>query len=883
MKQIYFFAEGNRDMRALLGGKGANLAEMTGLGLPVPSGFTVTTDACHQYQTNNNNMTSQLEEELKDALQHLEEQTGKLFDNTANPLLVSVRSGAAISMPGMMDTILNLGLNDQTVLGLAKQTNNERFAWDCYRRLLQMFGNVVFGIPEKTFDNEMTKLKQAKHYQSDLELTTADLKQLAQQFKALYTATEHKAFPQNPHEQLQLAVDAVFSSWQNNRAKVYRKLHGIPETLGTAVNVQMMAFGNSGQDSGTGVAFTRNPVTGEAKLFGEFLKNAQGEDVVSGLRTPQPIHELADSDPEIYQQFVDSVQELENHYRDMQDVEFTIEHGKLYFLQTRNGKRTPKAAVQIAVDLVEEGKISEAEALMRVDPEQITQLLHPEFAVDDLKGKAALAKGLPASPGAASGQIYFTAASAKAAHEAGHQVVLVRQDTSPEDIEGMVVSEAIVTSRGGMTSHAAVVARGMGKCGVVGCAAITIESDKSVKIGEQTFHEGDNLSVDGTTGKLYAGILSTTKAAQDPNLQKFLQWAQKNGNVDVFANADTPADFEQALRFGAKGIGLTRTEHMFFKSERLFQMRRLIIARTADDRIDPLNKLREMQQKDFVALYRLAEGKNVTIRLLDPPLHEFLPHDEVELKEVATAMNVSVDKLRNRVAELKEVNPMLGHRGCRLAVTYPDIYEMQVTAIANAALQVRSEGINVKPHIMIPLIGSLVEMRWVKDRLVAKLNEVFATTKQPLHYQIGTMIEMPRACLVADQIAQEADFFSFGTNDLTQLTYGFSRDDSGSFLPDYIEKGLLPADPFKSLDQEGVGALMKMAVNGGRKEKRSLPIGVCGELGGDPESIKFFDAIGIDYVSCSPYRVPVAVLASAQAAINRRHQPSFAKSTPTTH
>ncbi|MFC6171152.1 pyruvate, phosphate dikinase [Loigolactobacillus jiayinensis] len=877
MQQIYFFNEGRRDMRSLLGGKGANLAEMTHLGLPVPQGFTISTVACHDYEKNQNQLSAELRAEIAQALGQLEEITEKQFNSVATPLLVSVRSGAAISMPGMMDTILNLGLNDQTVIGLAEQTQNERFAWDCYRRLLQMFGNVVYGIPEQTFESVLANYKRRNGYRTDLDMTAADLKAVATRFQELYLESGHGAFPQSPQEQLELAVAAVFTSWQNPRAQVYRELHHIDNNIGTAVNVQAMVFGNSGADSGTGVAFTRDPVTGKHKIFGEFLQNAQGEDVVSGVRTPQGLPTMAEMAPQAYQQFLTAVAKLEKHYHDMQDVEFTLEHGKLYFLQTRSGKRTAKAAVKIAVDQVGEGLIDRNTALLRVDPEQVSNLLHPEFAAATLAAHKPLTKGLPASPGAASGKIYFTAPSAKAAHEAGEQVILVRQDTSPEDIEGMVVSEAIVTSRGGMTSHAAVVARGMGKCGVVGCEHLIVDQQKQqVTINGTVYGEGSELSVDGASGQVYAGVLTATQATQDQNLQTLLSWAKEIGQMDVYANADTANDFAQALSFGANGIGLTRTEHMFFKSDRLLKMRRLIIAGTALDRVEPLAELQELQTEDFYQIYRLAQGKTVTIRLLDPPLHEFLPHDAKEMARVADALNMSVSALEKRVAVLHEANPMLGHRGCRLAVTYPDIYEMQVTAIVNAALRLKREGVPVKPHIMVPLIDTLPELKWLKARLVAKINALLAAAHTPLHYQIGIMIEMPRACLIADQLAQSADFFSFGTNDLTQLTFGYSRDDIGSFLPTYLDQGILKADPFKTLDVEGVGKLMKMAVDKGRYARRSLPIGVCGELGGDPASIRYFASIGIDYVSVSPFRVPSAILASAQATLQRNYQASKA-------
>lgn len=873
MQQIYFFSEGRRDMRQLLGGKGANLAEMTRLGLPVPQGFTISTVACHEYEKNENQLPETLRQEITQAMQRLETLTDKKFNAVETPLLVSVRSGAAISMPGMMDTILNLGLNEQTVRGLARQTNNERFAWDCYRRLLQMFGNVVYGIPEQVFDSVLTDYKKQHQYQSDLDLTTADLQKIAADFKALYQETGHGEFPESPQKQLELAVAAVFKSWQNPRAQVYRRLHHIDNNIGTAVNVQTMVFGNSGANSGTGVAFTRDPVSGQRKIFGEFLANAQGEDVVSGVRTPEGLQGLAKMAPAAYQQFLTAANQLEQHYADMQDVEFTLEHGKLYLLQTRDGKRTPKAAVRIAVDQVKEGLIDRKTALLRVNPEQISDLLHPEFAPEVLAAQTPLTKGLPASPGAAAGKIYFTANRAKDAHDAGEKVILVRQDTSPEDIVGMAASEAIVTSRGGMTSHAAVVARGMGKCGVVGCENLVVdEKQHQVTIKGTVYPEGSELSVDGASGQLFPGILPATQASQDDNLQTLLNWAQETGEVGVAANADTPADFAQALKFGAQGIGLTRTEHMFFKEDRLMKMRRLIIAATATDRAEPLAELQKLQTEDFYQIYRLAQGKTVTIRLLDPPLHEFLPHDAAEITEVAEALAIPESKLQQRIAVLKEANPMLGHRGCRLAVTYPDIYEMQVTAIIDAALRIKQEGIPVKPHIMLPLIDTLPELQWLRARLVKKINALLAASNTPLHYQIGIMVEMPRACMVADQLAEAADFFSFGTNDLTQLTFGYSRDDIGSFLPTYLEQGILKADPFKSLDVDGVGAFMKMAVDKGRSQQRSLPIGVCGEIGGDPASINYFASIGIDYVSVSPFRVPGAILASAQAAVRRQYQ-----------
>lgn len=867
MKQIYFFSEGNKDMRQLLGGKGANLAEMTRLGLPVPAGFTITTEACHEYQRNNNKLSNSLIQEIDNALIKLSKNTNKKFNDTVNPLLISVRSGAAISMPGMMDTILNIGLNDKSVVALAKITNNERFAYDSYRRLLAMFGNVVYGISEEIFEQVLTDTKKNNNYKSDIELTTEDLKSIVERFKEIYTKEAHKDFPQNPEDQILAAVNSVFESWDNNRARVYRKQNNIPETLGTAVNVQTMVFGNAGEDCGTGVAFTRNPATGEKDLFGEYLLNAQGEDVVSGVRTPQSIDTLQSSMPKIYGQFADIAQKLEDHYQDMQDLEFTIEHGELLLLQARNGKRTPEAAVKIAVDLVNEGLIDKKTAISRIDPESISAMLHSDFDKEELKNHQELTTGLPASPGAASGRVYFTADTAKEAHDNKHQkVILVRQDTSPEDIEGMVVSEAIVTSRGGMTSHAAVVARGMGSTGVVGAHELQVDyKNKVAKINDTVIKPGDWISVDGTKGKIYSGQIPTSEAVIKGDLSILLNWAKEISDMGVYTNADTSADFQKALDFDADGIGLTRTEHMFFKSERLLQMRRLILAKDAAGRKDPLEKLLAMQQNDFYEIYKLSAGKSVTVRLLDPPLHEFLPHDAKEIKLVADELGENVEDLENRIDSLKELNPMLGHRGDRLAVTFPDIYQMQVRAIINAVLRLKDEGIDIKPHIMIPLTDSKSEMQWVRNLVENQIKEL----SSDIEYQVGTMMEMPRACVTANQIAEVSDFFSFGTNDLTQLTFGYSRDDVGSFMPEYIKQGILPNDPFQSVDIEGVGELMKMAVDRGRQTKSQLPIGVCGEVGGDPKSIQFFDKIGITYVSCSPYRIPVARIAAAQATINK--------------
>lgn len=869
-KFIYDFSEGNMSMRDLLGGKGANLAEMTRLGLPVPPGFTLTTVACHEYQQTQV-LGEDLLQELDRALTHLSQVTNKQFDGTSQPLLVSVRSGAAISMPGMMDTILNIGLNDQTVTALAALTHNERFAYDSYRRLLAMFGNVVYGIEETTFDQVLTAVKQANGYQSDLELTAADLKQIVTKFKAIYQQAGKGEFPQSPKDQLLAAINAVFESWNNHRARVYRQQNHISESLGTAVNVQEMVFGNAGDQSGTGVAFTRNPATGEKKVFGEYLLNAQGEDVVAGIRTPQSIEVLQAEMPAIYDQLMTIAEKLESHYQDMQDLEFTIENGQLFLLQARDGKRTPYAAVKIAVDQVDEGLITKNQAILRVSPESVSAMLHPEFDTVALAQQTPLTTGLPASPGAATGQVYFTAEDAKKAADGGTQVVLIRQDTSPEDIDGMIVSQAIVTSRGGMTSHAAVVARGMGATGVVGAHEINVDyAAKVAKVGDQVISEGDWVSVDGTSGELYLGQINTTSAGVKGELSILLDWAKDVAQMGVYTNADTPQDFQKALDFGADGIGLTRTEHMFFKPERLVQMRRLILAEDAQGRTEPLEQLLQMQQEDFYQIYKLAGDKEVTIRLLDPPLHEFLPHDEEEIQAVAQQIHLAPEKLRERTSALKELNPMLGHRGDRLAVTFPDIYQMQVKAIMKAVIRLHGEGLEVQPHIMIPLTDSKSEMAWVRQLVTDEIDSMVADSDFHLKYAVGTMMEMPRACVTADQVAEVSDFFSFGTNDLTQLTFGYSRDDVGSFMPEYIKQGILPADPFQTVDIEGVGALMKIAIEKGRQTKPTLPIGVCGEVGGDPASINFFNAIGITYVSCSPYRVPVARLAAAQAALKQK-------------
>lgn len=875
MKEIYLFTEGNMKMRDLLGGKGANLAEMTNLGIPVPKGFTITTAACHAFQETNQ-LSESLLQELDDALNTLANESGKKFNDLSNPLLVSVRSGAPISMPGMMDTILNIGLNDETVKTLAEITNNPRFAYDSYRRLLAMFGNVVYGIDEQSFDDILTATKNANHYQSDLELTTDDLKQIVADFKQLYSQSSAGTFPQDPQAQLLDAITAVFESWNNHRAIVYRRENNIPADLGTAVNVCEMVFGNAGADSGTGVAFTRDPATGTNALFGEYLLNAQGEDVVSGVRTPQPVSTLQTTMPDVYEELAKIATTLEQHYHDMQDIEFTIEHGQLFLLQARDGKRTTAAALKIAVDQVDEGLITKKQALMRLKPDDLSEMLHPEFEEATLASSTPLASGLPASPGAASGQAYFTADKAKAARDAGKEVILVRQDTSPEDIDGMVASNAIVTARGGMTSHAAVVARGMGATAVVGVQALHV-TDSSASVDDLVINEGDWLSVDGANGHLYLGQLPTTEAKLNDDLDTFLDWAKETARMQVYTNADTPQDLQKALDFGADGVGLVRTEHMFFKQERLIHMRRMILAETAEERKDPLDQLAKMQETDFYALYKLAGVKSITIRLLDPPLHEFLPHDAHEIQTVAKQLDMDSAALKARVDSLKEVNPMLGHRGDRLAVTYPDIYQMQVRAMMNAVCRLATEGLTVTPHVMIPLTNTAVEMQWMRELVSNVIEEIAADHNLDINYEVGTMIETPRACVTSAQIAESADFFSFGTNDLTQLTFAYSRDDIASFVGAYLDKGLLPTDPFQHLDQEGVGEMMRLAVTGGRQTNPELPIGVCGEIGGDPQSTDFFEKINISYVSCSPYRVPVARLATAQATIkNEVSEKAFA-------
>ena len=866
-KYVYLFREGNANMRELLGGKGANLAEMTNLGLPIPQGFTITTEACIEYYDNGETVSDTIKSQIFSSLRELENITGKKFGNPENPLLVSVRSGARASMPGMMDTILNLGLNNEVVESMAKK--NERFAYDSYRRFIQMFSDVVMEIPKSLFEEEINKMKNKKGVKLDTELDANDLKELVKIFKGIYKKEKGFEFPSNPEEQLIEAVTAVFRSWNNPRAITYRRLNDIPSSWGTAVNVQEMVFGNMGEDCGTGVAFSRNPATGENKIFGEYLMNAQGEDVVAGIRTPQPIETLKETDMEAYQDFVMYANKLEKHYKDMQDMEFTIENGKLYFLQTRNGKRTATAALQIAVDLVNEGMITEKEAVLRVEPNQLDQLLHPNFDQEKLKAAKPIAKGLAASPGAATGKVVFTAEEALAKHEAGEKdLILVRLETSPEDIDGMHVCHGILTVRGGMTSHAAVVARGMGTCCVSGCSDITVnEEEKVFTVNGNSYHEGDWISLDGSTGNVYGEKIDTVTATVSGNFAKFMEWADRYRQMEVRTNADTPKDAKQAYEFGAQGIGLCRTEHMFFAPERIAAIREMIVSKTKEQREKALDKILPMQRGDFEGLFREMKGLPVTIRLLDPPLHEFLPHTDEEIKDLAKDMNMTFEELKNIVAGLHEFNPMMGHRGCRLDVTYPEIGVMQTKAIIGAAINVKKEGIQVKPEIMIPLVGDYKELVYVKQIITSTADEMLKEADMDIHYMVGTMIEIPRAALIADKIAKEAEFFSFGTNDLTQMTFGFSRDDAGKFLGEYYSKGIYDFDPFARVDEEGVGKLVEMAAELGRKTRPDIELGICGEHGGNPASVEYCHRIGLTYVSCSPFRVPIARLAAAQAAI----------------
>ena len=869
-KMVYLFEEGNADMRNLLGGKGANLAEMTNLGLPIPQGFTVTTEACTDYYNNGRAISEDIQQQIFTALSDLEKKQGKKFGDTENPLLVSVRSGARASMPGMMDTILNLGLNDVAVEGFAKKTGNPRFAYDSYRRFIQMFSDVVMEVPKSLFERVLDEIKAAKQVKFDMELTAEDLQEVIARFKAIYKDKMGEDFPQDPKVQLMEAVKAVFRSWDNERAIVYRRMNDIPGDWGTAVNVQAMVFGNMGETSGTGVAFTRNPSTGAKGIYGEYLINAQGEDVVAGIRTPQPITKLEQDLPECYKQFMEIAMKLEAHYRDMQDMEFTIENGKLFFLQTRNGKRTAQAALQIACDLVDEGMITPQEAVTRIEAKSLDQLLHPTFDPEALKAGEVIGQALPASPGAAAGKVYFTAEEAKQAHEQGERVVLVRLETSPEDIEGMHASEGILTVRGGMTSHAAVVARGMGTCCVSGCGDIAInEDDKVFELGGHTFHEGDYISLDGSTGKIYKGDIKTMEASVSGNFGRIMDWADQYRKLQVRTNADTPQDAANAVKFGAEGIGLCRTEHMFFDPDRIPKIRQMILARTLEQREKALNALIPFQKGDFKALYEVMEGRPVTIRFLDPPLHEFVPTEQGDIDDLAVQMLMTAEEVQEICDSLHEFNPMMGHRGCRLAVTYPEIAKMQTRAVMEAAIEVKAEkGYDIVPEIMIPLVGEKKELKFVKDVVIEVAEQVKKEKNSDIQYHIGTMIEIPRAALLADEIAEEAEFFSFGTNDLTQMTFGFSRDDAGKFLGDYYKNKIYESDPFARLDQKGVGQLIKMAAEKGRKTRPDIKLGICGEHGGDPSSVEFCHKVGLTYVSCSPYRVPIARLAAAQAAIN---------------
>ncbi len=868
-KFVYSFNEGSKEMRDILGGKGANLAEMTKIGLPVPFGFTVSTEACNRYYAEDKEISPEIVDEIKEKLKELEQVTGKKLGDAKNPLLVSVRSGAVISMPGMMDTILNLGLNDETVEGLAKLTDNQRFAYDSYRRFIQMFSDVVMEIPKSKFDKVFDDKKAAVGAEFDVDLKAEDLKDIIVGFKKIYKEELGKDFPQKPEEQLLEAVKAVFRSWNTERAILYRKLNDISDDLGTAVNVQSMVFGNMGDTSGTGVAFTRSAVDGSKEIFGEFLVNAQGEDVVAGIRTPKPIAEMADAFPDVYKDFERIAQILEKHYKDMQDMEFTVENNKLFMLQTRNGKRTAAAAVKIAVDMVEEGLIDERDAVSRIEPAQIDQLLHPTFDPDAEKNAKDIAKGLPASPGAACGKIYFHAADAVEAANGGEKVVLVRQETSPEDLAGMVVAQGILTARGGMTSHAAVVARGMGKCCVAGCSGISVdEQNLKMTVQGQTYKEGDFISINGSTGVVYEGRIDTVTPELKGDFETIMKWADQIRRMKIRANADNPRDAKQALDFGAEGIGLCRTEHMFFEEERIPAIRQMILAETEEERRTALAKLLPYQKGDFKGIYEVMEERPVTIRLLDPPLHEFLPHTEKETKELSKQTGISYEKLSHKAAELHEFNPMLGHRGCRLAVSFPEIAEMQTEAIIRAAIEVSKEkNINIVPEIMIPLVIDKAETANVKATIVETADRIIEEAGVEMKYMVGTMIEMPRAAITADEIAEEAEFFSFGTNDLTQLTYGFSRDDTGDLIKEYVEKKVLPEDPFQSLDQKGVGKLVKMAVELGKKTRPNIKLGICGEHGGNPKSIEFCHRVGLNYVSCSPFRVPIARLSAAQAAI----------------
>ncbi|MGG7176511.1 pyruvate, phosphate dikinase [Clostridium paraputrificum] len=871
-KYVYLFSEGNASMKNLLGGKGANLAEMTTLGIPVPNGFTVTTEACNKYYEDGKVISPEILEQIEASIKELEKSSGKEFGSEEDPLLVSVRSGARASMPGMMDTILNLGLNDKAVEVVAKKTNNPRFAYDSYRRFIQMFSDVVMDIEKRNFENKIDEMKEKKGIEFDTDLTADDLKELVVQFKELYKKEKGEDFPQDPKFQLIESITAVFRSWHNPRAIVYRRLNDIPGEWGTAVNVQQMVFGNKGDTSGTGVIFSRNPATGENKIYGEYLMNAQGEDVVAGIRTPKPISELEDQNPVIYKELTDIINKLETHYRDMQDMEITIEEGTLYFLQTRNGKRTAQAALKIAVDLVEDGTLSKEEAILKVDPKQLDSLLHPAFHTDELKEATIVAKGLPASPGAACGKIAFTANEAKERAEKGENVVLVRLETSPEDIEGMIAATGILTVRGGMTSHAAVVARGMGTCCVAGCGELKVnEANKTVTIAGKTYGQDDYISIDGSTGNIYAQAVKTVAPEITGHFATFMAWADEIRKLKVRANSDTPRDTKQAIEFGAEGIGLCRTEHMFFAEDRIMAVREMIVAKNEEERRRALDKILPMQRQDFIEIYEALEGMPATIRFLDPPLHEFLPHSDEEIKELASQMGLSFEELKATVDGLHEVNPMMGHRGCRLAVSYPEIAEMQTRAVIEAAITVKNNnGYDVVPEIMIPLVGEIKELKYVKDIVVKTAETVMEEKGINIEYHVGTMIEIPRAALTADEIAKEAEFFSFGTNDLTQMTFGFSRDDAANFLGAYYDSKIYEQDPFAKLDQTGVGALVKLAAEKGKATRPNIKLGICGEHGGDPSSVEFCHNVGLDYVSCSPFRVPLARLAAAQAQVNNK-------------
>lgn len=866
-KYVYFFGEGKKEMKKLLGGKGADLSEMTNMGLPVPYGFTITTEVCNLFYDLGKSYPESLEEQIEENLKKLEEKMGMVFGDEKNPLLVSVRSGAAISMPGMMDTVLNLGLNDKTIIALMEKTKNERFGWDSYRRFVQMFGSVVMDVEHDKFEEALQSKKDKKNVKFDTELTAEDLKELVEDYKKIIKEAKGKDFPQDPREQLKMAVDAVFDSWNNKRAVSYRNLHDIPHNIGTAVNVQAMVFGNMGQDSGTGVAFTRNPATGEDKFYGEYLMNAQGEDVVAGIRTPRHISELKEEMPEIYKQLIDIRKKLEEHYKDMQDVEFTIQEGKLYMLQTRTGKRTAAAALQVAVDMVDQGYIDKKTAVTRVEPQMLDQLMHKQLDKKAKKNAELLTKGLPASPGAALGKVVFDADTA--VEEAkSENVVLVRTETSPEDIQGMAVAQGILTARGGMTSHAAVVARGMGKCCVAGAEDIKVFEDKQYfEVNGSKVNKGDWVTLDGSTGEVFKGKIPVVDPEIGKNFKKFMSWVNDYKKIGVRANADTPDDSKVALNFGAEGIGLCRTEHMFFEADRIKAVRKMIVAKSKEEREKALAKLLPIQKKDFMEIFKVMNNLPVTIRLLDPPLHEFLPNEDEDIKEIAGELGIKFDELKATVNSLHEINPMLGHRGCRLSITYPEILDMQVRAIFEATVELTKEGYKVKPEVMIPVVGDVMEVKVLKDQITKIADEIMKKENLKFDYKVGTMIEIPRACVTADEIATEAEFFSFGTNDLTQMAFGFSRDDSGKFLPDYIEKGILEKDPFATIDRNGVGQLIKMGVEKGRKARNNLKIGICGEHGGDPSSVEFCHMVGMDYVSCSPYRVPVARLAAAHAAI----------------